>query len=90
MGSSKSKPVEIDDEEAIKVIKDIDVNTISEMSRIDILQINSLKAIINKLEKVNECKKDKIYYKLPASRFAREALLQLRPETRTKSSMCAG
>ena len=59
MGSSKSKPVEIDDEEAIKVIKDIDVNTISEMSRIDILQINSLKAIINKLEKVNECKKDK-------------------------------
>ena len=53
MGSSKSKPVEIDDEEAIKVIKDIDVNTISEMSRIDILQINSLKAIINKLEKVN-------------------------------------
>ena len=66
MGSSKSKPVEIDDEEAIKVIKDIDVNTISEMSRIDILQINSLKAIINKLEKVNECKKDKIYCKLPA------------------------
>ena len=66
MGSSKSKPVEIDDEEAIKVIKDIDVNTISEMSRIDILQINSLKAIINKLEKVNECKKDKAYYKFPA------------------------
>ena len=59
MGSSKSKPVEIDDEEAIKVIKDIDVNTISEMSRIDILQINSLKAIINKLERVNECKKIK-------------------------------
>ena len=41
MGSSKSKPIEIDDEEAIKVIQDIDVNTISE-------QINSLKAIINK------------------------------------------
>ena len=61
MGSSKSKPVEIDDEEAIKVIKDIDVNTISEMSRNDILQINSLKAIINnKFEKVNECKKDNI------------------------------
>ena len=36
------------------------------MSRIDILQINSLKAIINKLEKVNECKKDKTYYKCPA------------------------
>ena len=66
MGSSKSKPVEIDDEEAIKVIKDIDVNAISQMSRIDILQINSLKAIVNKLEKVNECKKVKIYYKLPA------------------------
>ena len=66
MGSSKSKLVEIDDEEAIKVIKEIDVNTISEMSRIDILQINSLKAIINKLEKVNECKKDIIYYKFPA------------------------
>ena len=66
MGSSKSKPVEIDDEEAIKVKKDIDVNAISEMSRIDILQINSLKAIVNKLERVNECKKDKIYYKLPA------------------------
>ena len=66
MGSSKSKPVEIDDEEAIKVIKDIDVNTISEMSRIDILQINSLKAIITKLEKVNECKKYKTYYKFPA------------------------
>ena len=66
MGSSKSKPVEIDDEEAIKVIKDIDVNTIREMSRIDILQINSLNAILNKLEKVIECKKDKIYYKLPA------------------------
>ena len=57
MGSSKSKPVEIDDEEASKVIQDIDVNTISEMSRIDILQIGSLKAIIHKLEKVNECKK---------------------------------
>ena len=60
MGSSKSKPVEIDDEEASKVIKDIDVNTRS------ILQINSLKAIINKLEKVNECTKDKTYYKFPA------------------------
>ena len=59
MGSSKSKPVEIDDEEAIKVIKDIDVNTISEMSRIDILQINSLKAIINKLEKLMNVKKIK-------------------------------
>ena len=66
MGSSKSKPVEIDDEEAIKVIKDIDVNTVSEMSRIDILQINALKAIINKLEKVNECKNDKTHYKFPA------------------------
>ena len=66
MGSSKSKPVEIDDEEAIKVIKDIDVNTISEMSRTDILQINSLKAIINTLEKVNECKKVQTYYKFPA------------------------
>ena len=59
MGSSKSKPVEIDDEEAIKVIKDIDVNTISEMSRIDILQINSLKAIINKLEKLMNVKRIK-------------------------------
>ena len=66
MGSSKSKPVEIDDEGAIKVIKSIDVNTIREMPRTDILQINSLKAIITKLERVNECKKDKIYYKLPA------------------------
>ena len=66
MGSSKSKPAEIDDEEAIKVIKDTDVNAISEMSRIDILQIYSLKARINKLEGVNECKKDKIYYELPA------------------------
>ena len=63
MGSIKSKPVEIDDEEAIKVIKDIVVNTTSEMSSIDILQINCLKAIINKLERVNECKKDKIYQK---------------------------
>ena len=45
MGSSKSKPVEIDDEEAIKVIKYIDVNTISEMSRIDILQIKSIPPI---------------------------------------------
>ena len=59
MGSSKSKPVEIDDEEAVKVIKDIDVNTISEMSRIDILQIYSLKAIINKLEKLMNVKKIK-------------------------------
>ena len=66
MGSSKSKPVEIGDDEAINIIKDIDIEMISEMSKIDIIQINGLKAIINKLEKVNECKKDKIYYKLPA------------------------
>ena len=63
MGSSKSKPVEIDDEEAMKIVRDIDINAISEMQRIDILQTNSLKAIIN------ECKKDKIYYKLPALNY---------------------
>ena len=57
MGSSKSKPVEVDGEEAVKIVKGIDVNTISEMSRVDILQISSLKATISKLEKVSECKK---------------------------------
>ena len=65
MGSSKSKPVEIGDDEAIKVIKYIDIEMISDMSKIDIIQINGLKAI-NQLGKVSECKKDKIYYKLPA------------------------
>ena len=59
MGSSKSKPVEIGDDEAIKVIKDIDIEMVSEMSKIDIIQLNGLKAIMNKLTKVNECKKDK-------------------------------
>ena len=59
MGPSKSKPVEVGDDEAIKVIKDIDIEMVSEMSKIDIIQLNGLKAIINKLEKVNECKKDK-------------------------------
>ena len=59
MGSSKSKPVEIGDDEAIKVIKDIDIEMVSEMSKIDIIQLNGLKAKINKLTKVNECKKGK-------------------------------
>ena len=48
MGSSKSKPtVEIDDDEAIKVIKNIDIEMVSEMSKIDIIQINGFKAIVN-------------------------------------------
>ena len=33
MGSSKSKPVEIDDDEAIKIVKNIDTNIISDMSK---------------------------------------------------------
>ena len=51
MGSSKSKPVVVvDDDEAINVVKGTDIEMIQELSKIDITQINALNALINKFE----------------------------------------
>ena len=49
--------------ENMKQIKALDIE---EKTRTDILLFNTLKDVIERVEKLEETKSDKIYYKLPA------------------------
>ena len=55
--SSKSSATEI-----MKQIKELDIN---EKTKTDILLFNTLKDCIERMQKLEETKSDKIYYKLP-------------------------
>ena len=59
MGSKSSKPCAT---ENMKQIKELDIN---EKTKTDILLFNTLKDVIERVEKLEETKSDKIYYKLP-------------------------
>ena len=49
--------------ENMKQIKELDIN---EKTKTDILLFNTLKDCIERIEKLEETKSDKIYYKLPS------------------------
>ena len=59
MGSKTSKSTAT---ENMKQIKEININ---EKTRTDILLFNTLKDVIERVEKLEETKSDKIYYRLP-------------------------
>ena len=59
MGSKSSKSSAT---ENMKEIKELDIN---EKTKTDILLFNTLKDCIERIEKLEETKSDKIYYKLP-------------------------
>ena len=59
MGSKSSKSCAT---ENMKQIKELDI---SEKTKADILLFNTLKDCIERIEKLEETKSDKIYYKLP-------------------------
>ena len=60
MGSKSSKSIA---SENMKQIKELDIN---EKTKTDILRFNTLKDCIERIEKLEETKSDKMYYKLPA------------------------
>ena len=60
MGSKSSKPAETD---YMKQIKELDIN---EKTKTDVLLFNSIKECIDRIEKLEETKSDKLVYKLPA------------------------
>ena len=59
MGSKSSKSIA---SENMKQIKELDIN---EKTKTDILLFITLKDCIERIEKLEETKSDKIYYKLP-------------------------
>ena len=59
MGSKSSKSIA---SENMKQIKELDIN---EKTKTDILLFNTLKDCIERIEKLEETKSDKLYYKLP-------------------------
>ena len=59
MGSKSSKPCAT---ENMKQIKELDIN---EKTKTDILSFNTLKDVIERVEKLEQTKSDKMYYKLP-------------------------
>ena len=63
MGSKSSKSTNSASEN-MKQIKELDIN---EKTKTDILLFNTLKACIERIEKLEETKSDKIMYKLPAT-----------------------
>ena len=69
MGSKSSKSVAT---ENMKQIKELDIN---EKTKTDILLFNTLKDCINRIEKLEETKSDKIYYKLPAINLCSYSLI---------------
>ncbi len=71
MGSSGSKPSENSYMEQIKSINIDDLD----LSKIDALQLKVLKEMIDKLEKVEQRKSDKIMYKLPAINLCSYSLI---------------
>ena len=60
MGSKSSKSCAT---ENMKQIKELDIN---EKTKTDILLFNTLKDVIERVEKLEETKSDKLIYKLPA------------------------
>ena len=59
MGSTSSRSSAT---ENMKQIKELDIN---EKTRTDMLLFNTLKDVIERVERLEETKSDKIYYKLP-------------------------
>ena len=57
-----SKPSQSSATENMKQIKELDIN---EKTKTDILLFNTLKDCIERIEKLEETKSDRIYYKLP-------------------------
>ena len=70
MGNGGSKPSENSYMEQIKSINIDDLD----LSKIDALQLKVLKEMIDKLEKVEQRKSDKIMYKLPAITLCQQSL----------------
>ena len=64
MGSKSSKSTA---SENMKQIKELDIN--KKKTKTDILLFNTLKDCIERIEKLEETKSDKIYYKLPAINY---------------------
>ena len=71
MGSSGSKPSENSYMEQKKSINIDDLD----LSKIDVLQLKVLKEMIDRLEKVEQRKSDKIMYKLPAINLCSYSLI---------------
>ena len=69
MGSKSSKSCAT---ENMKQIKELDIN---EKTKTDILLFNTLKDCIERIEKLEETKSDKIYYKLPAINLCSYSLI---------------
>ena len=58
--------------ENMKQIKELDIE---EKTRADMLLFNTLKDVIDRVEKLEETKSDKIYYKLPAVNLCSYSLI---------------
>ena len=58
--------------ENTKQIKELDIN---EKTKTDILLFNTLKDCIERIEKLEETKSDKIYYKLPSVNLCSYSLI---------------
>ena len=69
MGSKSSKPCAT---ENMKQIKELDIN---KKTKADILLSNTLKDVIERVEKLEETKSDKIYYKLPPINLCSSSLI---------------
>ena len=69
MGSKTSKTTAT---ENMKQIKELDIN---EKTRTDMLLFNTLKDVIERVEKLEETKSDKIYYKLPPMTLCNYSLI---------------
>ena len=69
MGSKTSK---YSASENMKQIKELDIN---EKTKTDILLFNTLKDCIDRIEKLEETKSDKIVYKLPAINLCSYSLI---------------
>ena len=69
MGSKSSKPADTD---YMKQIKELDIN---EKTKTDVLLFNSIKECIDRIEKLEETKSDRLVYKLPAINFCSYSLI---------------
>ena len=69
MGSKSSKSTA---SENMKQIKELDIN---EKTKTDILLFNTLKDSIERIEKLEETKSDKIYYQLPSVNLCSYSLI---------------
>ena len=69
MGSKSSKPTA---SENMKQIKELDIN---EKTKTDILLFDTLKDVIERVEKLEETKSDKFIYRLPAVNLCSYSLI---------------